>query len=288
MKYFYILIVFFYSAFSFSQSNQTKETVYFDNDSYSLSQQSKTYLLSKIDIFNQTELDILGYTDVNGDETYNLKLSQKRAEAVNNFLIKNGVDKNHIKSVKGLGESTTYSTLKENRRVNIITKENVNNKSDLIVEKTIDTALVTKTNITKTATQPSSNNLNNITDLQVGQTLLLENFQFYPGRHIPLKNSEKILKKLVEILEQNPTLKIEIQGHICCQPSGTDGIDNDTGEWGLSINRAKYVYDYLIQKGINPSRLSYKGFGASKPLVEEINSEAMQMNRRVEIMVVEK
>jgi outer membrane protein OmpA-like peptidoglycan-associated protein len=273
---------------SFSVAQQDIKSVYFKNDSYELSSKSKLVLKNCFELFDVALFEIYGYADINGSTDYNLELSNKRAFIVKQFLINNGIDSTQIHEVIGKGENSKFEDLSKNRRVDVVIKKVEPIKKELVKEKNIDTVLVTREIITKIPTETKSNNLNDITNLQVGQTLLLENFQFYPGRHIPLKGSEKILKKLVKILEDNPTLKIEIQGHICCQPSGTDGIDNDTGEWGLSINRAKYVYQYLIKEGIDPSRLSYKGFGASKPLVEETNSEAMQMNRRVEIMVVEK
>jgi flagellar motor protein MotB len=57
----------------------------------------------------------------------------------------------------------------------------------------------------------------------------------------------------------------------------------------LSINRAKAVYDFLIRSGIDKSRMTYKGFGsANKRFPDEKNAEEENLNRRVEIMIVEK
>ena len=103
-----------------------------------------------------------------------------------------------------------------------------------------------------------------------------------------MPNSEATLIELIKILENNPNLKIEVQGHICCLTSGSDGMDMDTRTMTLSVTRAQYVYNYLIDKGISPYRLSYKGFAASQPLVEEITDADKQLNRRVEIMITAK
>jgi flagellar motor protein MotB len=62
----------------------------------------------------------------------------------------------------------------------------------------------------------------------------------------------------------------------------------DTGEMGLSVNRAKTIYNYLIENGIDPRRLEYEGLGGSRKLVDEISDETRAMNRRVEIVIMDK
>ena len=90
-------------------------------------------------------------------------------------------------------------------------------------------------------------------------------------------------------MRENPSLVIEIQGHICCIGSG-DGPDfDDNNRNVLSVNRAKAVYEYLVQNGIEKSRLSYAGFGADSKLVWPENTEAArESNRRVEIKILKK
>ncbi|MCH8904808.1 MAG: OmpA family protein [Bacteroidetes bacterium] len=127
-----------------------------------------------------------------------------------------------------------------------------------------------------------------ITQLEVGETLILENIYFLPGRHFVREESLPELKKLLKILQEHEEIKIEIQGHICCHPGTGDGYDFDTKENKLSINRAKYIYDYLIRWGIDKNRLRYKGFGRTKPLIlPEITVDDENKNRRVEIMIIE-
>ena len=86
-------------------------------------------------------------------------------------------------------------------------------------------------------------------------------------------------------MKENPKLKIEVQGHICCVYNG-DGDDLDTGERNLSVARAKAICDFLIKNGIDASRLSYRGFGSSKrlPNISIFDSK----NRRVEILILDK
>jgi outer membrane protein OmpA-like peptidoglycan-associated protein len=96
------------------------------------------------------------------------------------------------------------------------------------------------------------------------------------------------LDNLYYSLNAYPHLEIEIHGYICCTNNNEDGLDLGTGTPNLSENRAKAVYDFLIQMGISPQRLSYKGFGSSKKLVQEVTEEDRITNRRVEIKIVKK
>jgi outer membrane protein OmpA-like peptidoglycan-associated protein len=98
----------------------------------------------------------------------------------------------------------------------------------------------------------------------------------------------KEYKVLLTTLESYPNLEIEIQGHICCTNDGKDGYDNSTGTPNLSVNRAKAVFDYLVERGIDAQRLTYKGFGSSNKLVREFTEEDRITNRRVEIKILNK
>jgi len=123
--------------------------------------------------------------------------------------------------------------------------------------------------------------------LNKGDELILEGLNFYPGSHRTLPEAKPVLKKLLLRLQDNPTLIIEIQGHVCCASApNEDGLDDETGDFKLSWNRAQHVRDYLIQNGIAESRISYRGFAMTRPLVfPEKTIQDQIMNRRVEILV---
>ena len=97
------------------------------------------------------------------------------------------------------------------------------------------------------------------------------------------------LDKLVDLLVKNPSIKIEIGGH-----TDTRGDDKDNTK--LSTDRAKTVYDYIISKGINADRMSYKGYGETKTVVsdeeiaklasEKAKEVAHQSNRRTEYKII--
>ncbi|MER3497850.1 MAG: hypothetical protein C4308_04060 [Chitinophagaceae bacterium] len=122
-----------------------------------------------------------------------------------------------------------------------------------------------------------------------GDNIVLKNLNFFGGRHVLLPGSEETLEELLALLNRKPNLKIEIQGYVCCTPASSDGLDLDTKKPDLSVQRAKMVYDYLVEMGIEKTRLSYKGFGGNNKIIEDENTEYNRMlNRRVEIKIVGK
>lgn len=124
-------------------------------------------------------------------------------------------------------------------------------------------------------------------ELNKGDELIIEGLNFYPGSHRTLPEAKPILKKLLQIMKDNPTLSVEIQGHVCCASKpNEDGLDDETGDFKLSWNRAQYVRDYLIQNGIADNRISYRGFAMTRPLVyPEKTIQDQIKNRRVEILI---
>jgi outer membrane protein OmpA-like peptidoglycan-associated protein/tetratricopeptide (TPR) repeat protein/ribosomal protein L24E len=114
--------------------------------------------------------------------------------------------------------------------------------------------------------------------IQVGSAVVLNNV-FFESNSYELKNDSKTeLNTLIQLLTKNPSLKIEIGGH-----TDNSGIEKDNE--GLSQNRAKSVYDFLITKGIAAGRLSYKGYAATKPIGENKTAEGKAKNRRTEFIV---
>ena len=108
---------------------------------------------------------------------------------------------------------------------------------------------------------------------------VLENI-FFDVNKSNLKEKSKIeLDKLVEFMENNKSIKIELGGH-----TDSDGEANKNQI--LSENRAKSAADYLVSKGINNSRVTYKGYGETKPKVENNSAENKAINRRTEVKII--
>ena len=80
------------------------------------------------------------------------------------------------------------------------------------------------------------------------------------------------------VLNNNPELKIEITGH-------TDNKGRDSYNLTLSEERAKAVHSYLLKNGIPGTRITYKGYGKSKPVRDNDTEEGRHYNRRVEFII---
>ena len=86
------------------------------------------------------------------------------------------------------------------------------------------------------------------------------------------------LNKLVQILEENPSMHIQISGY-------TDNIGKQSDNLVLSTNRAKAIVNYLSSKGIATERLSYKGFGSDNPIATNETAAGRALNRRTSFTI---
>ena len=92
--------------------------------------------------------------------------------------------------------------------------------------------------------------------------------------------SKNELENAIRWLNANPNTVIEIGGH-------TDAKGSDAYNIRLSQNRAKSVYDYLVQHGINPARLQAHGYGERMPIATNSTDIGRQFNRRVEFKILQ-
>ncbi|MDT8394423.1 MAG: OmpA family protein [Bacteroidales bacterium] len=115
--------------------------------------------------------------------------------------------------------------------------------------------------------------------IRAGHSFVLKNV-FYETDMYSLSELSRVeLYKLNTMLVLNPEIKIMICGH-------TDDVGSDEYNQTLSENRARAVYDFLVDTGIDPSRLSYKGFGKTQPVSDNDTEEGRAQNRRTEIMIL--
>jgi outer membrane protein OmpA-like peptidoglycan-associated protein len=115
--------------------------------------------------------------------------------------------------------------------------------------------------------------------IAVGKSMTLRNI-FYETDQYQLKTiSYAELDKLFSFLRDNPALRIEIGGH-------TDNVGTDEYNIDLSMKRARAVYEYLLSKGIDAGRISYKGYGESVPVSSNETEEGRALNRRTEITIL--
>lgn len=109
----------------------------------------------------------------------------------------------------------------------------------------------------------------------VGEEIVLRNIFFDVNKYTLRDESKNELDRLVKLLNDNPTVKIEIGGH-------TDSRGSDSYNQKLSENRAQSVVNYLIKNGVAADRLSYKGYGESEPILSDKEISKIKGKRAIE------
>jgi outer membrane protein OmpA-like peptidoglycan-associated protein len=132
----------------------------------------------------------------------------------------------------------------------------------------------------QTATEPLTLNVP-LNPILAGERVILKNIFFDLDKYTLREESKTELNKLLQFMKNNSTLKIEISGH-------TDNTGDKAKNSVLSFNRAKAVYDFLKENGIEEFRLSYKGYADSQPIADNKTEEGRQKNRRTEFKIVSK
>ena len=117
--------------------------------------------------------------------------------------------------------------------------------------------------------------------IEINAAVVLRNIFFDFNKYELKTESQVELDRVIQLLQDNPTVKIQIEGH-------TDNVGTATDNQKLSDNRAKSVVNYLITKGIKADRLIAKGFGATKPVTNNTTEEGRAQNRRTELKIVAK
>jgi len=115
--------------------------------------------------------------------------------------------------------------------------------------------------------------------VKAGNKMILRNIFFDTDEYQLKPESFTELNKLFDFMKDNPSIRIEIGGH-------TDDQGTDEYNLSLSDNRARAVFDYLVQKGIASQRMNYKGYGESMPESSNQTEEGRALNRRTEITII--
>jgi outer membrane protein OmpA-like peptidoglycan-associated protein len=250
--------------------------LYFGIDQYQLTDQHKTEIKAMIDSLRDgQQLSITGFCDYLGTKTYNQPLSEKRANAVKD-LIQTSV---HHFSVVAEGRGQIHGTGTKSP-----SGDPHNRRVDIVFDRPEMAPSPPKSNPVKFGKK-----IDSLGTLDVGKSLSLDELTFQPGRHFLRPEAIPLLKILLKHLIDNPNIVFEIRGHVCCEDNGRDGIDIDTGSRELSVNRAREIYRYFLQNGIDKNRMTYTGVGSSQQKIyPEVTSEDQQLNRRVEIVILKK
>tara|TARA_B100000809_G_scaffold245327_1_gene272172 strand:+ start:8074 stop:10191 length:2118 start_codon:yes stop_codon:yes gene_type:complete len=120
-----------------------------------------------------------------------------------------------------------------------------------------------------------------LSKIDIGASIVLKNIFFDSRESIIKDESIPELERLVSLMTDNPSLKIEISGH-------TDDVGSEVYNQDLSEARAKSVVDYLVNQSVSISRLNPIGYGLTQPIASNSTSQGRQMNRRTEFKIVSK
>ncbi len=291
-----ILLLFFFNK----TTAQNQFSVFFESNKFELSKTENSKLQEWLQSCKDAKIvGVYGFCDEDGSNGFNDTLAKKRIE----FVFENIKNKIQIRSdfkSRSFGETQQFSKIKaENRRVTLYfleAKDIVNEDRILGIKKPIEKPIEKPTAIAEIK-YPQVLEFENpdgsvskldldiafmkrINQANAGEKLRVENLNFQINTFAILPESRAKLYELLIVLQTNPKLKIQIQGHLCCMP--IDRVD-------LSTQRARAIYNFLIANNIPKERLAFKGFGSTMPLfaLPEKSEQERAANRRVEILVLE-
>ena len=270
--------------------------LFFDSNKFDLNAKEQARLNTWIaENKNNKIVAIHGFTDEDGTNGFNDTLAQKRVNFIFN-IVKNQIKIREDFKTRSFGESFNQSKIKaENRKVLVyyilekdISREDeiLGIKKEVVVEEPKpdieypEKLVFDNPNGTQSEFKLDKAFMNKIGHAKAGEKLKIDNLNFIINTFAVVPESRGKLYELLLVLRSNPTLKIEIQGHLCCMP--VDRTD-------LSTQRAKAIYNFLVANDVYRARLSYKGFGSTDPIypLPEKDEKERAANRRVEILIVD-
>jgi outer membrane protein OmpA-like peptidoglycan-associated protein len=267
--------------------------LFYDINKKELTQQNKITLDSVSSFIRDTTVvKIHGFADYLGKRDSNYTLSTARAEIVKAYLLRlHSKSERLFANGKGQVDVSTkaHSVIGApfNRRVEIIFSPPATVKA--APKKAVVTTRPRDTLRYKRKDDSVMRRIDNLANKKIGDSISFKELTFLPGRHFLRQSAVPYMVELKDYMKAHPTLKIEIQGHICCQYDGRDGADFDTRKNNLSLMRAKFIYDFLVSEGIDPQRMLFKGLGSKEPKVyPELSADDQDQNRRVVIVLIGK
>jgi OOP family OmpA-OmpF porin len=190
---------------------------------------------------------VVGYTDSSGEASYNQALSLKRAQSVADYLIANGTPENVVRVIgRGSNDPLASNDTKEGRAEN--RRVEIYTVADL---RALDTMLF-----------PSAA----LFERRVGS--------LSPQGIATLEKNRMVAKDML-----SRATYVEIVGH-------TDDVGGADYNMALSLERAQSVRDYLVSKGLEPSKVVITGMGQTDPIADNSTPEGRAENRRVEVLLL--
>lgn len=273
-----LILLTFNGVMAFSQKDLTHE-VYFDTDKFVVPSTEENRLLLFISNISDIDIEsiaIFGFCDDRGADTYNLKLSQQRADAIKAIFANNEISEDLISNVDGKGKIL----LKVVEEKDLLKIRGLNRKVEIIVKpkppkpKKVEVADVTPEK------PKEKTEIDLINESAVGDKIIFKNILFKTGYAMITPESKRVLENIAKALVERDDIYFTIQGHVCCTQFTRDAVDRKTKKRNLSEARAKFVYDYFAKKGVDKKRMRHLGMRRKFPLGGD-----PKFDRRVEIVI---
>jgi len=276
--------LFCFVLFSWAVFSQNKLEVFFDFNQDVPNEASQTKINQWVLENKLAEVSkLLGYCDSVDDSKYNKDLAMRRVNSMLEILKKNNIKISSTVELRSFGKDFNYSkNQSENRKVAVI--YNIGKEKRTTINP-VDVADINESQYFELSTlveEERSALALKFDKAKKGAIVRINNISFHFNSEKVMEQSLPLLEELLQIMLDNPKLKIEIHGHICCNPN-----PNDTK---LSYRRALIILKYLTKNGIPVYRVNYKGYGSNDPIyrLPERNEKERAANRRVEILIINK
>lgn len=272
-----LILITLNTVFAFSQK-ELKHEVYFETDKYDVPSTEENRLLLFISTLADIEIEsisIFGFCDDRGADSYNLMLSQHRADAIKSIFSNNEISESLISNVDGKGEIL----LKIVEEKNLLNIRGLNRKVEILVKPKLP-ELEPVDEVKTPLVEKEKSVVELINEGAKGDKIIFRNILFKTGYATVTSSSEKILTEIANALVERKDIYFTIQGHVCCTQNTRDAVNKKTKKRNLSEARAKYVYDYFDKKGVNKKRMRHLGMRRKFPLGGD-----PQFDRRVEIII---
>lgn len=229
---------------------QVTYEAYFPFDRYELEEDEQlrfSRFLAELNLNDFREVEVVGHTDSVGTDDYNVTLSRNRSEKIKLLLLRRGFNSVSLRTAY-FGES----------------RPKYQQRGELDLDRRVEV-------IFHSVNTPGTD-LGRLGEKE-NEPILIPQLQFVSGQVLPRPYAWQALSNLKNALLTKQGLLVEIHGHVCCGP-----------DVELSEQRADFVREALVSAGINGDRLTTRGFGNKKPLVEEKTEADRARNRRVEVV----
>lgn len=290
------VLLLFLICFWFPVAAQKQFTVFFESNKFNLNITEQT----KLDLWIKLNPSVKiiganGFCDEDGSTAANDSLAKKRINTIFE-LVKSKIAIRSDFKAHSFGELHQVSKIKsENRKVTLffIEPKDFVHENEILGIKAFQLVDPKKVPIvfpnfivlenpdgSKQEIVLDTIFMKTVSNAKKGEILSIKNLNFLINTFIVVSQSRAKMYELLTVMQKNPRLKIQIQGHLCC---------NADDKRDLSGFRAKAIMGFLQSNNIEKSRMSAIGFGGTKPIytIPEKSEDERAANRRVEILIIE-